>query len=122
MQGTVVFLSHRGWGEIKPDDGGDRIKFFKHVVSGVRYPDLLGLSVTFDVEMDAGSPYGVRVRPVLRKSTAREMEEFKAGAELAVLAHRGGNTKEAEELEEFKATVARTMPSRIPGTRGANNG
>lgn len=64
MTGTIVRLNDKGFGFIKPDDGGDRDVFFhaRSLAEGLMYDDLReGDAVTFDVEDTEKGPNAVNV-------------------------------------------------------------
>jgi len=64
MTGTIVRLNDKGFGFIKPDDGGDRDVFFhaRSLQDGLMFDDLSeGDAVSFDVEDTEKGPNAVNV-------------------------------------------------------------
>jgi CspA family cold shock protein len=64
MTGTIARLTDRGFGFIKPDQGGDKDVFF-HARSlvGIMYDDLReGEAVTFDLEEGPKGPSAINVK------------------------------------------------------------
>lgn len=84
MTGTIVRLNDKGFGFIKPDDGGDRDVFFhaRSLTDGLMYDDLReGDAVTFDVEDTEKGPNAVNVaRGAANTNAAPATEEAPAEA------------------------------------------
>lgn len=64
MTGTIARLTDKGFGFIKPDQGGDKDVFFHaRSLEGIMYDDLReGEAVTFDVEEGPKGPAAINVK------------------------------------------------------------
>ena len=94
MTGTIVRLNDKGFGFIKPDDGGDRDVFFhaRSLVDGLMYDDLReGDAVTFEVEDTDKGPNAVNVA----RGAAADAATEEAPAEEAA-----GDAEASEEAAE----------------------
>ena len=60
MEGTIVFLHRKGWGEIRSSESASRIKFDRAELQDLEFRYSLGRQILFDVFDDRA----VRVRPV----------------------------------------------------------
>ncbi len=80
MTGTIVRLNDKGFGFIKPDDGGDRDVFFHaRSLQGIEFDELREDDVvSFDVEDTDKGPNAVNVTRGAANTNAAPTEEAPA--------------------------------------------